>query len=196
MTPTHLSFRSLPLQENTQPSEITVGKPTEKASHWKQSPWYQPAIKLAVVVTCLVSFAIFGVIAQTRISRAASNTHVAVALPPSPTETPHPPTPEPPKVSGTSPLSSSSAPEKEKPAPSGVLPDGRVVLNLATEKELQKLPKIGAKRARSIVELRKRLGKFRSFNDLRRVRGIGRKTLQRLQPLMVLNPPKNDSPPK
>jgi competence protein ComEA len=70
-----------------------------------------------------------------------------------------------------------------------VLPDGRIVLNLATEEEIQKLPGFGPSRARALVELRKRRGKFRSLSELLRVKGIGRKTLARLAPKVVLDPP-------
>ncbi|MCS6898676.1 MAG: helix-hairpin-helix domain-containing protein [Myxococcales bacterium] len=77
----------------------------------------------------------------------------------------------------------------EPPAPSGVLPDGRVVLNLASEEEIQKLPGLGPSRARAIVELRKRRGKFRSLSELLRVKGIGRKTLAKLTHKVVLDPP-------
>jgi competence protein ComEA len=71
----------------------------------------------------------------------------------------------------------------------GVLSDGRVVLNLANEDELRKLPKVGAKRAAAIVALRQRLGRFRSVRDLLRVKGIGLRTLQKIQPMVVLDPP-------
>ncbi len=70
-----------------------------------------------------------------------------------------------------------------------MLADGRVVLNAATEEELRKLPGVGPSRARAIAELRQKRGKFRSFNELLRVKGIGRKTLARLAPRMVLDGP-------
>ncbi|MCU0659040.1 MAG: helix-hairpin-helix domain-containing protein [Polyangiaceae bacterium] len=72
--------------------------------------------------------------------------------------------------------------------PPGVLPDGRVVLNVASEEELRRLPGVGPARARAIVELRKRRGKFRSFSELLRVKGIGRKSLARMTPKMTLDP--------
>jgi competence protein ComEA len=87
-----------------------------------------------------------------------------------------------------------SAASPDPPAPAGVLPDGRVVLNLATEEELQKLPGFGPSRARALVELRKRRGKFHSLSELLRVKGIGRKTLARLAPKVVLDPPPASSP--
>jgi competence protein ComEA len=69
------------------------------------------------------------------------------------------------------------------------LPDGRVVLNLASETELVELPGIGPKRAQAIVALRTKLGRFRRLEDLLRVRGIGPKAIARLRPLVVLDSP-------
>jgi competence protein ComEA len=71
----------------------------------------------------------------------------------------------------------------------GVLADGRVVLNEASETELTKLPGIGPTRARAILALRQRLTKFRAVEDLLRVKGIGRKMLRRLRPSVVLDRP-------
>jgi competence protein ComEA len=72
--------------------------------------------------------------------------------------------------------------------------DGRVILNVASEDELTKLPGIGPSRARAIVALRQRLAKFRAVEDLLRVKGIGRKTLRRLKPNVVLDrPPGGDA---
>jgi competence protein ComEA len=80
-----------------------------------------------------------------------------------------------------------------EPAPaapaSAITADGKVILNLASEVELRRLPSIGAKRAHSIIELRTRLGKLRRVEDLRRVKGIGRKLLARLRPLVLVDPP-------
>jgi len=71
----------------------------------------------------------------------------------------------------------------------GTLPDGRIVLNRAAEDDLTKLPGIGPSRAKAILALRARLGRFRAPQDLLRVKGIGRKTLARLLPLVVVNAP-------
>lgn len=66
------------------------------------------------------------------------------------------------------------------------LADGAVIvdLNLATEDELRKLPGIGPGRARKIVELRTRLGKLKSIDDLARIKGFGRALVKRLRPLV------------
>jgi competence protein ComEA len=75
------------------------------------------------------------------------------------------------------------------PPASGVMADGRVILNVASEEELTRLPGIGPSRARAIVALRQRLAKFRAVEDLLRVKGIGRKTLRRIKPSVVLDRP-------
>jgi competence protein ComEA len=65
-----------------------------------------------------------------------------------------------------------------------------VVLNLATEEDLVKLRGVGPTRAKAILTLRDRLGgKFKSINDLLRVKGLGRKTLERLRPTLLLDAP-------
>ena len=61
-----------------------------------------------------------------------------------------------------------------------------VDLNAADARQLQRLPGVGAKRARAIIELRERLGGFRGAADLLRIRGIGRRTLERMAPLLVV----------
>lgn len=70
-----------------------------------------------------------------------------------------------------------------------VTADGKVILNLATEDDLRRLPGIGTTRARAIVELRGRLGKLKRPEDLMRVKGIGRRMMGRLRPLVVVDPP-------
>ncbi len=77
-----------------------------------------------------------------------------------------------------------------EPAPiSALTADGKLILNLAGADDLTKLPGIGPKRAENILALRKRLGEFKRVEDLLRVKGIGRKALARLKPLVVVNPP-------
>ena len=66
-----------------------------------------------------------------------------------------------------------------------VLADGAVIvdLNLASDVELRRLPGIGKARARAILDLRARLGRFKGVDDLARIKGFGRAMLRRLRPL-------------
>jgi competence protein ComEA len=59
---------------------------------------------------------------------------------------------------------------------------GPIDVNRATEQELQQLPGIGPTLARRIITARP----FRTVDELRRVRGIGVKTLDRLRPLVTV----------
>ena len=68
----------------------------------------------------------------------------------------------------------------------------RVDVNLAAERELLVLPQVGPDVARRIVEYRKAVGPFRKVEELLNVKGIGRKTLQRLRPLITLGSPPAD----
>jgi competence protein ComEA len=70
---------------------------------------------------------------------------------------------------------------------SGVAPDGKVILNLAGEQDLRRLPGIGHGRAQAILALRGRLKKFSRVEDLLKVKGIGRKGLARLRPLVRID---------
>lgn len=64
--------------------------------------------------------------------------------------------------------------------------EGVVNINTATEDELQRLPRVGPSRAQAIVALRGRVQRFRSADDLLRVRGIGRASMRRLRPYVTL----------
>jgi competence protein ComEA len=57
-------------------------------------------------------------------------------------------------------------------------------VNAASEEDLQRLPGVGPVMARKIVEARG-VERFKSPNDLRRVKGIGPKTMENLRPLVV-----------
>jgi len=85
--------------------------------------------------------------------------------------------------------------ESNAPAPAadacnaGRTPDGKVILNSATMADLRTLPNIGQKRAQAILTLREKLKKFHRVQELRRVRGIGAKTLQKLAPKIIIDAP-------
>ena len=59
---------------------------------------------------------------------------------------------------------------------------GRIDVNTASASELELLPGVGPKMAERIVEERRVHGRFKRPRDLRRVKGIGEKTLARLLP--------------
>ncbi len=60
-----------------------------------------------------------------------------------------------------------------------------VDINQADWPELAELPGVGETIARRIVEVRRERGPFADHNDLRRVRGIGPRTLERLRPYLL-----------
>jgi competence protein ComEA len=63
----------------------------------------------------------------------------------------------------------------------------KVDLNRAAIEELVRLPGIGRKRAEAIVAYRKKRP-FRRVREIRKIRGVGRKTFQRLAPLITVGP--------
>jgi competence protein ComEA len=95
-----------------------------------------------------------------------------------------------------------TSPSNIPPAPSGdpgslascprVTADGKVILNRARVEELRKIPGIGPKRAEAILALRGKLKRFKRPSDLLRVKGIGPKSLVRMQTHFVLDDPNKD----
>lgn len=61
---------------------------------------------------------------------------------------------------------------------------GVININTATAEEFQRLPGIGPSKAEAILATRQRMGRFARVEDILRVRGIGRATLRRLQPML------------
>jgi competence protein ComEA len=64
--------------------------------------------------------------------------------------------------------------------------DRAIDINRATAEELQKLPGIGPRIAQRIVDERGK-GPFKSVDELRRVSGIGAKTLDKLRPFVTVD---------
>ena len=87
------------------------------------------------------------------------------------------------------PFSSATKPERsqaattETPAES---PSGVVNVNTATAAQLQLLPGVGPSRAQAIIERREE-HPYRRPEDLLAIRGIGRSTLTRMLPYIVLD---------
>jgi len=58
-------------------------------------------------------------------------------------------------------------------------------INQATLKELTSLPGIGKKRANDIIAYREKNGKFTSIEDVKKVDGIGKDTIEKIKDLIV-----------
>lgn len=82
-----------------------------------------------------------------------------------------------------------SCEEEKTSRKAGITAEGKVILNEANVEELTRLPGIGKRRAEAIVALREKLGRFRRVQDLLRIRGVGVKSLRRLQEALVLDRP-------
>lgn len=68
--------------------------------------------------------------------------------------------------------------------------DEGVDVNAASPEALERLPWIGPARARQVMETRRRLGGFRSVDELVEVPGIGPYTLERLRPFVCVGRPR------
>lgn len=151
------------------------------------SRWAKPAAKALAFGVVLSFLAALGLLAGGRVEipeASAATSRAAAAATSAP--------PPAPSASASAGPGQGEAPKEPAAPPKGILDDGRVVLNVATEDELTKLPHVGPKRARDIVALRTKLGgRFKAVTDLLRVKGLGRKTLAKLTPKVVLDPPKD-----
>lgn len=94
-------------------------------------------------------------------------------LPAAPAQAPAPAGPAPAAGRDTA-AASDRSPEARAP--------GRIDVNRAGASELDALPGIGPVLARRIVEYRRQHGPFRSVEELRAVRGLGPRLLERLRP--------------
>ncbi len=62
----------------------------------------------------------------------------------------------------------------------------KININTATKTEFEKLPNIGPKKAERIIKYRLEHGDFKRIEDLVKVKGIGKKTLEKLRPHITL----------
>jgi competence protein ComEA len=86
------------------------------------------------------------------------------------------------------------------PSPVALLPDhpsvttpkrfqtGLLDLNRATEQDFDALPGVGAKLAARIMKYRQSVGVFRSLDELRAVKGIGKKKFEQIRLLVTVAP--------
>ncbi len=63
---------------------------------------------------------------------------------------------------------------------------GLLDLNRATDQDFDALPGIGPRLAERILEYRKSVGAFHSLDELRAVKGIGKKKFERIRPLVTV----------
>jgi len=63
----------------------------------------------------------------------------------------------------------------------------KININTANRFELEKLPGIGPKKAERIIKYRLEHGKFKRVEDIVKVKGIGKKTLERLRPHITVD---------
>lgn len=73
------------------------------------------------------------------------------------------------------------AQQQKKPSPTEPLD-----LNTATVEELETLPGIGPTTAKAIVRFREKSGPFRRVEELRAIRGITKKKLEKIRPLVTV----------
>lgn len=167
----------------------------------KKNPWFSVAMRGAAIVAGMLGLAAIGA------TSTLAGAGVPVALPKSSAAplvsgvwiAPDGPTPKSAATGSPSALGSAapvdgaatngSSTAPTSPIGAGLTADGKVILNAATADELTKLPRVGAKRAQAILELRHKLGHFQRATDLLRVRGIGHKMLKQLLPLIVIDAP-------
>jgi competence protein ComEA len=112
----------------------------------------------------------------------------SAGAPKAPAAAPTPPAkaPTPPAGARTAPAAAPTppvaAPEKHNHTVQASTP--RLDLNEATLEQLMDLPGIGESKAKAIVELRGRLGKFTKVEQLLEAKGIGDKVLEKLKPFV------------
>ena len=65
---------------------------------------------------------------------------------------------------------------------------GSLDVNRATEQDFDALPGIGPRLAERIMEYRQSVGAFHALDELRAVKGIGKKKFERIRPLVTVTP--------
>jgi len=73
------------------------------------------------------------------------------------------------------------ADQRQKP-----LQEKSININTASQKELERLPRIGPATAQSIIEYREQHGPFKSIEELTKVKRIGPKTLELVAPFVTV----------
>ena len=71
--------------------------------------------------------------------------------------------------------------EKTAPTPDKNSSGGLININTADEKELQKIRGVGPAIAQRIIDFREQNGNFKSIDEIKKVRGIGEKTFEKMK---------------
>ncbi|WP_233189627.1 MULTISPECIES: helix-hairpin-helix domain-containing protein [unclassified Sporosarcina] len=87
------------------------------------------------------------------------------------------------------PIAGEEPPVYEQPASSSSTDSStaKVNINTANESDFQTLPGIGPAKAMAIVQYREEHGPFSQLDGIKSVSGIGDKTFEKLEPLIILN---------
>jgi comEA protein len=64
--------------------------------------------------------------------------------------------------------------------------EGKLNINTADAKQLAMLPGIGEKTAANIIDYRTQNGNFKAVEDLSKVKGVGKKTLEKINNHIIL----------
>ncbi len=81
------------------------------------------------------------------------------------------------------------SPVQTKPAAAAASHNGPLDLNRASAEEIESLPGIGSVLAQRVVDYRTSVGRFDRIEDLRRVKGIGAKKLDRIRASVTVGVP-------
>lgn len=65
---------------------------------------------------------------------------------------------------------------------------GLLDLNRATEKDFDALPGVGPRLAERIMKYRQSVGAFQSPDELRAVKGVGKKKFEKIRPMVTVTP--------
>lgn len=77
----------------------------------------------------------------------------------------------------------------EAGAPGGQSDGGKAVMvniNTGNSEQLQQLPRVGQKTAERIIEYRQKNGKFKSPQEIMKVKGIGEKTYKKMEKMITV----------
>jgi len=75
---------------------------------------------------------------------------------------------------------------EQKKKTKSVLKEKSINVNTATQKELERLPRIGPATAKLIIEYREQNGPFKSIEELDNVKRIGPKTIEKIAPFITV----------